>query len=556
MLKPIQNRLTQTSKWLWLVLGLSFLLNLDAFWWGLPSQKGWAADEILPYMVWQGMLEKFSGGWTHFIYPPFHFYLVSIFYAPVYVLEKLVPVIDFYDIRVYTAVFLATRFVSVLMGTGVVFLTYACARELLSRRAALLAALTTALSCTVIYYSKFVNVDIPYVFWFGVALWCYFKLLKTHRLRYYIGYAAAAVTSVCTKDQAYGLYLLTTLFIVGELYWTQRRKFRGESLGRAIARLASDRRIYLPILTGVALFAIYHNLLLNWTGFISRIQDMTSSASYNTPEYEQYFANTFANHVDLFVRVVADFLFSLGVPLGLLCLAGVVTAFRHPARQRILLCSLVPILSYYVTFLCAILYSRDRFLLPVVVVFALFGGKLMDDLLRAVRPLKWAIAAIFLYTLCYSLSVNLLMHQDARYAAEAWMRDNIDRQAPVMMYGWEHFLPRRRVLDLGAVQVKDTPDLAELQDADPDYIVRTSLMGAQTFPETMLEHQAYEQLDEQALGYEMVYQTPQTFRWNLLPLGSFYLHENPRRRSGNFDKIDPDITVWRQKAASANPARD
>lgn len=548
-IQKIGSILKSYPRSLWIVLGMSFLLNLDAIWWGIPSRKGWSPDEVLPYHVWEGMLKGFSGGWSHYLYPPLHFYILSIVYLPIYILEKIVPVIDFYDIRVYSAAFLLSRFISVLMGTASVYLVYLCGQELISKRGAVFAALTTALSCTMVYYAKFVNVDIPYLFWFAIALWCYIKLLKTHRFRYYLGYAVAAISSVCTKDQAYGLYVLTTLFIVAELYWYKRTKKRDSS----IFSLITDRRIYMPIVTGIALFVIYQNLLFNWAGFIKRIELMTGLASYNTPEYQSYFANTFGNHWELFVRTIADFIFSLGVPLSIVCLLGLLQAFRNLRHHKILLFLLVPILSYYITFISIILYSRDRFLLPVVLILSIFAGNLLDKILSSFhrRTAAWrfsqvAIAGIFTYTLIYSFSVNLMMHQDSRYDAEAWMRQNIPQNSSVVMQGWQHFLPRKEVLNIKSVKYRDLPDLELLQEESPDFIVQTSLFNSETFPESTPEHEAFQKFKNSNLGYEVVSEHYHPPLWNLLPIKPFYLYENPRKRSGNFDKINPKITIFQK----------
>ena len=61
----------------------------------------------------------------------------------------------------------------------------------------------------------------------------YLQLLETGRLRDYMLFAAAATLSVCTKDQAYGLYLLLPLVIVEQIWHTNRAAPRP---WRAVAR--------------------------------------------------------------------------------------------------------------------------------------------------------------------------------------------------------------------------------------------------------------------------------------------------------------------------------
>src|SRR5260370_41198299 len=64
-----------------LLLLLSLGLNAWAIDWGLPSPSGWAPDELLPSAVLEGMSRGFSGGW-HGKYPPLHYYVLSVLYAP------------------------------------------------------------------------------------------------------------------------------------------------------------------------------------------------------------------------------------------------------------------------------------------------------------------------------------------------------------------------------------------------------------------------------------------------------------------------------------------
>jgi hypothetical protein len=51
--------------------------------------------------------------------------------------------------------------------------------------------------------------------------------------------------------------------------------------------------------------------------------------------------------------------------------------------------------------------------------------------------------AVFIYTLVYSFSINVLMNNDSRYYVEEWMKQNIvGGNATVLGIGYRHFLPR------------------------------------------------------------------------------------------------------------------
>src|SRR6266851_2581069 len=103
---------------LFLVLILSFFFNAYGIWWGLPSFRGWAPDEIIPSYVFSGMSKFFSNGWYE-RYPPFHYYLLAILYSPFVILHWL-KIISISNAPIYTILFYIGRFISVLMGTATV----------------------------------------------------------------------------------------------------------------------------------------------------------------------------------------------------------------------------------------------------------------------------------------------------------------------------------------------------------------------------------------------------------------------------------------------------
>ncbi|PPT08133.1 hypothetical protein CKA32_006361 [Geitlerinema sp. FC II] len=528
---------------LFYILLLSFLLNLYAIWWGLPSFLGWAMDEILPYQVWDGISERFSNGW-HSKYAPFHFYILSILYIPVWLLSKL-KLLDFYDLPVYSFLYYVGRCLSLVMGTTSIYITYLCGRELLSKRAALFSSLIVTLTVTVIYYSKTVNLDIPYVFWFCLSLLFYIKILKHHRLRDYILFAATATTSVCTKDQAYGLYILTVLFIVFELYQYKNRQHPRVSAWNLIC----DRRIYLPIAIGVSLFAIYHNFLFNWDGFVKHLDLILGDASYSGVEISEENKHNWIEQLRLFHRFFKDLVVSFGVPLFAVCLSGVVLALRKPRNNQLLLSTLVVVISYYICFLMPIAFCRERFLIPVCIVLSLFGGKSIDGILNVVsnRLTQILVSALFVYSFFYGSSIDLLMHQDSRYYVENWMQQNLQPGDTLTMYGIERYLPRENKMTDFEVKIDKTFEFEDLVRESPQYIVTTSLMNLNTYAPSSPRWNFFVQLYGDDSGYDTILKHKTKPTWNLLYLDDYEVVENPRYRTGNLNKINPEITILKRR---------
>lgn len=107
---------------------------------------------------------------------------------------------------------------------------------------------------------------------------------------------------------------------------------------------------------------------------------------------------------------------------------------------------LAPPISYYGLFIAVILYVYPRFLLPLVLVFSVFGGKLLADLWTRSWRLRWvvrpSIVVLLLYSMVYGGSVDWFLRQDPRYAAERWLGAHVPPTAVVETYGPSQYLPR------------------------------------------------------------------------------------------------------------------
>ena len=63
--------------------------------------------------------------------------------------------------------------------------------------------------------------------------------------------------------------------------------------------------------------------------------------------------------------------------------AGIVLALLTPRHRRTAIWLALPAVSYYVGFVNVVLYNYDRFMLPVCLILALFGGLAVDRWLAA-----------------------------------------------------------------------------------------------------------------------------------------------------------------------------
>jgi hypothetical protein len=230
---------------------------------------------------------------------------------------------------------------------------------------------------------------------------------------------------------------------------------RDRCVSHPLLRAILDVRVVVAGLTAAALFVVVHNLAFNLQGFMSHFRDVTTSGgAYRM--VEPTLAGRFA-----LLGLTADLnQRSWGWPLWLVSLIGLVIAVREKESRSVAICLALVMLSYYVGFIDVILYNYDRYLLPVCVVQALFGGVALDRLLRwqlqSGRTWRMAlVATVFAYTFLYAATVDMLMIRDSRYTVEQWLRDHADPDDLVATVFPLTVLPRLggfRSVDLGTIE--------------------------------------------------------------------------------------------------------
>jgi len=455
--------------WLAALYAVAVPLFAIGIWWGMPHWFGWSGDEMHPTSWPQALSFKAYNGW-HTRYPPLHFAVLQGLSWPLRLALKAAGVDPVS--RVVWLTFFA-RGVSLLLALVTVGLVYRIGREIYDRRSALFAAAILVCVAPYVYYAKMGNLDVPYIFWFTLSLLFYVRILKHHRLRDYVLFALMAAATVCTKDQAYGLFGLAPLPILWSLIRFRARREYGErgvlgSLGRALI----DRRFLAAAAAAVVGFAVFQ-MLWNWNRFALHVRLLLGPMSDNYQDYE----NTPEGHEALLTLFLRQIVFCLNPALALVCTAGVAwTVWRLIKRQGgdepFLVASLVfLIVSYYVTFLSMILFSYDRYILPIALLLAFPGGRLLGALTapsgRLVALRRIAVAALFGYSLLYAASVDARLLADSRYAVEAYVREHaptpqaarsavgIGRRKHIPRFRW---LPWERVLRTrGKVLAKERP---------------------------------------------------------------------------------------------------
>jgi 4-amino-4-deoxy-L-arabinose transferase-like glycosyltransferase len=479
--------------------------------------------------VLEGLGQRFSNGW-HGKYPPLHYAVLASAYAPW--LSRAA------DSSRHHLLFRVGRIVSVLMAAGIVVFVYLCGREVFDHLPALFAALVAGLSAPLAYYAKLANLDVPYVFWFSAALLAYLRLLQGHRLRHYVALAGCAAAAIATKDQAYGLFVLTAPFIV----WALHRHRQVTGARRGPWATLGDRRLAAAVLTAAGGLIVLDNIWMNPRGFAAHVDLIMGSASRDFRMFDRSAAGLAA----LAAATVRALVFTLGAPAAAAAVTGLALATARWRENRLLLAAVVPALSYWLAFVAVVLYLYDRFVFPIAIVLALFAGKaLAAALARRPSPILPLAAAgvVVAVSALRALSVDVLLARDSRYAVEEWLRRHAPPPAVVAAIGPLEYLPR---LD-GLRWRRLGPAIDRLRHVDPDVVVvnadfaRRAAIGGS-------DAELYAALASGQSGYRLALAQPASSTLPFLDVGTFR-SEDPARVHSNLDKVGPDILVYARHRA-------
>jgi hypothetical protein len=496
-----------------------------ALWWGLPDFYGWAPDELGPGEVNDALARRFTGGWAT-IYPPLHYAVLALFTAPFHALAAG-GLIELEELHVNTAVFIVQRLVSVVMALGVLGLVFAIGSNI-SVRAGAFAAAILVVALPFAYYGKVANVDVPYVFWLTISLTYYVRMHRSGApASDFLLFVLAGFAAIGTKDQAYGFYLLPALVIVVSSVRHARTDARP-------AGVPSTGVLLAMIAVAVAGLIVVENVIFNFSGFVEHLRIITGPGSQYFRMYEQSVAGQ--------ASMLRDALWQLGSamswPIFVLAVVAAIAAWRSGViTVRVLL---LPLLSYYVTFIAVVGYHYDRFFIGPVIILAVALGWWLDRWLVAGRGNRLAKLAVVTVMFAYALSrvaaLDALMLLDSRYTVEQWLLQHAAPDARVAAAG--HYLPRGGTLFWTPV-AQDADALARL---GPDYVI-VNPAYTQRWSSDSAPGKFYAALSSGASGYKLVFRYRTYLWWSPLRFEKRFA-ESFDDPFSNLGKVNPVIEVY------------
>lgn len=414
-LKTIERRCESSDlRWFALVFVpalFSFALGLQ---WGLPSVNTWAADELVPNLLQVALDAHFAEGW-HTQYPPLHLFVITFFHAP----------FVFFGIESDFTLALVGRVLSVLMGLGSLYFLFRLGLRFLSAPWAAFGVALFAFTPQTIYYSKIANLDIPYLFWLLASLHVFWSLVRHHRTRDYVLFAVFSMCAICTKEQAYGFYVL----LIPLFFYSRYKRLE-------YPKIFWDRNLGLCILFFVLCFVLFENIIFAPEGFMLHLNLITGA------KFKGYamVPPTVGGHWGFLKLSVEQLAFCMSIPILLLSIVGIALTVKERAEHLWLL---LPMLSYQVFLLHVVRYAYDRFFLPDVALLSLFAAYALSFVLPHWRRLTQALAVLLIAFQCLrGEDLNLMMLFDTRYQAEAWMEKRIPKDRIMGLFGQTRYLAR------------------------------------------------------------------------------------------------------------------
>jgi 4-amino-4-deoxy-L-arabinose transferase-like glycosyltransferase len=434
----------ERDRGLWLVVLAALVVRAIAIGWGLPGSDGWDDDGVAPRDFLVGVVETYSPG-DHATYPPVHLILLSLLTAPGWIAALArapshAPsdvIHEMIRVPYMTWFSLVARVVSLGMSLGIVVSIARIAEEVRGKRAGVWAAAACAVNAPLTYYAHTSNLDVPYLFWAVLSILALVRAIargEPRRLRAAFLFAALAVG---TKDQAYALFLLAYPAVIAA--WIAVERPRARAILREVAIAAG---------LAAALLLVVDGAVTNPSGFRARVRFLLGTASQD----HAYYANDWSGRLLVIEDTLRNFTRYYPVAFAPLVVGGVaLPALERDTPRARRLASLLPFLaavSFTLTFNCTARRTEHRFLLPQMVLVAVYAGTAIEALVsaasRRVRP--WvasvAVAPLFAWGLFGCLAVDASLLGDPRYDAERWLAEHVAPGDVIEVYGNNVYLPR------------------------------------------------------------------------------------------------------------------
>ncbi len=467
------------------ILAVSFVLCSYHLSWGLPNDNySWANDAIGPLSILavaKRSLGQFNSGWFWYKYPFGYPLLMLVVYAPYlgwllatgqWSNPSMTYPYGFSDpeTAMYRLAMLG-RWVSVVSVVGMVALTYGIGHRLLGRAPARLAAWFVATSYTMIFHAHSTNQDAVYGFWLILSWWAALVCSEgLHRLWPFVLLGFSASMSMATKEQGFSLLLTLPPLIALSLY---RLLPPTVPAAQRIWQSLWNRGTRAALLTSVVTALIGFNAILNPQGIANRLSDLSGHpvpglSSRLTPLKFALFKG-WAKEWWYLNQIIDGSLASFGTTITVLYALGMV--YLVWKQRRVALFLWVPTLAYAYVSLRIHNLLNLRYLLPIFPSLTLSAALLCTLAIERFRkPAVVLVSVLCLVSLARGIEMDVVLRNDSRYDAEAWMAEHMPRGSTVEFYQKRVYVPRFPGLSATLIPIEERT-LEGIAARRPQYLV-------------------------------------------------------------------------------------
>jgi 4-amino-4-deoxy-L-arabinose transferase-like glycosyltransferase len=434
---------------------------------GLPSL--YHPDEVNKVEIAQTMFKTGDLDPDYFLKPTLFIYLNAAAYIPYYIAGKLSgvfqvpadipqPVVLGLGIG-WTSMpttFLLGRGLTVLFGTGAVFLLFLAGRQLTGSTAVgLLAALMMTVSSTNVTHSRYITENTYLVFFILLTFWASALIFQKGKAHHYVLAGAAAGLTISSKYTGGLVLLLPVLAHFLRFGWPGFRQ----------------RNLYLALFfCPLAFLATTPFAVLNFHKFWS---DMTYEAGHYSTGHAGMEGNV--------LRWYLVYLWYIEGPIILVALLELARGVYHRAKPTLLLAAFPAI---YFVFINSFVVRNDRTILPMIPLVLLLAAIFIvrtGGWLQQLQPKRWAqsglllLAALTVGFLAWPAahavrSTRAMLMVDSRETARVWIEQNLP---PGSKIAYEAYAPYMEPAHFSLHYVNNVPDhpLAWYAAEDFDYLV-------------------------------------------------------------------------------------
>ncbi len=397
--------------YLWMILGLAFVLRLAGIGYGLPYI--YHQDE--PILVNHAMALGVSGPNPHFfVIPSFSIYFLFSLYAACFAIGKIVHF--FHNVNDFALLFLQDPslfyflgrfFLGAFFGTLTVGITAKLGKALFSPKTGIMAALLLAISPLHVEQSHYLYADVPLTL---AAVCLFYRLFFVLREPSYKNYLLmGAVFGLGTGMKYTMVYFLPAVLITHILAF--KKEFASlEGFSKALTAASASLLTY---------FAVAPYTFLDWVHFQSQIIRQSGA---ELP-------------VGIFHHLVYSLIEGTSPVLFAFFLGGALFLMRRSKREAWVF---IPVILFYYGINAGFSQHSARYMLPLVpllCVLAALGWEVFESRLKKI-PFFSNMAFLFLFVslILPSAYLDLLfLKKDTRTECLEWVHKNIPEGSAIAM---------------------------------------------------------------------------------------------------------------------------